>query len=52
MTSHGDAEPLFGVDEVVVVVTAEIDLHPVDLAAGTFLIGTDSHYPEEAQAPW
>ena len=29
---HGDAETFFGIDEVVVVVVAEIELHPVDLA--------------------
>ena len=32
LPGHGDAQPLVGVDEVVVVVVAEVDLHPVDLA--------------------
>src|SRR4051812_2249369 len=32
LPGHGDAETFFGVDEVVVVVGAEIDLDPVDLA--------------------
>jgi len=32
LPGHGDAEPLVRVDEVVVVVVAEVDLHPSDLA--------------------
>src|SRR4026209_1572662 len=30
LPSHGDAQALLGVDEVVVVVVTELDLHPVD----------------------
>ncbi len=29
---HGDPEPFLGVDEVVMIIFAEIELHPVDLA--------------------
>src|SRR4051794_40986487 len=32
LLGHGDAQSLVGVDEVVVVVVAEVELHPVDLA--------------------
>jgi hypothetical protein len=32
LPGHGDAESFLGVDEVVVIVGAEIDLYPVDLA--------------------
>ena len=33
ITGLGDPEPLVGIDEVVVVVVAEVDLHPRDVAA-------------------
>jgi hypothetical protein len=29
---HGDPEPLLGIDGVVVIILAQIELHPVDLA--------------------
>jgi hypothetical protein len=32
LPGHGDADELFGVDQVVVVVFAQVDLHEVDLA--------------------
>ena len=32
LAGHGDAKPFLGVDEVVVVVVAEVDLYPVDPA--------------------
>ena len=35
LPGHGDAEPLIRVNEVVVVVDAQVDLNPVDLAGET-----------------
>ena len=35
LPGHGDAEPLIRVNEVVVVVDAQVDLDPVDLARET-----------------
>jgi hypothetical protein len=32
LAGHGDVEPVLGADEVVVVVVADVDLHPLDLA--------------------
>jgi hypothetical protein len=29
LLGHGDTEAFFGIDEVVVIVGAEVDLHPV-----------------------
>ena len=39
LPSHGDAQAFLGVDEVVVVILAEIDLHPVDLAGEPAAVG-------------
>ena len=36
---HGDPEPFLGVDEVVVVVDADVELHPVDLACESAGVG-------------
>jgi hypothetical protein len=45
LPDHGDAEAFLGVDEVVVVVTAEVELDPVDLAgepaAAGAVVGSD-----------
>ena len=45
LPGHGDAEAFVGVDEVVVVVVAEVDLDPVDLAGepagGGGVVGRD-----------
>jgi hypothetical protein len=38
LVGHGDLEPVLGLDEMVVAVAADIDLHPVDLA-GEFVAG-------------
>jgi len=46
LAGHGDAEAFVGVDEVVVVVVAEVELDPVDLsgepAAAGAVVGGDS----------
>jgi hypothetical protein len=33
LSGHGNAEALLGVDEVVEIIVAKINLHPVDLAS-------------------
>jgi hypothetical protein len=33
LTRHGEVHPVLGCDHVVVIVVAEIDLHPIDFTA-------------------
>jgi len=46
LPGHGDADDFLHVDQVVVVVVAEVDLHQVDLAVEltrTAVVGADGH---------
>jgi hypothetical protein len=38
LPGHGDPEPFLRVDEVVVIIFAKIDLHPIDLARGPAVV--------------